>query len=74
MLHENWSALQVFQMCLPTFAGMGAVAGIAASEIHAAVRLLRLPPGCWREVAHKVHYMGCRLVQEQSSNRMAPAR
>lgn len=69
VLSENWRALQVFQVCLVSYAGMGGVVGIAAAEIHAAVQLLQVPQKAWRSVSHKVHYMGVCLAMAQSEQR-----
>ncbi len=70
VLDENWIAFQVFRACQPTFVGMaGAVVGIAAVEIYAAVRLLCVPRAEWDEVTHKVHYMGERMAVAQAARR-----
>lgn len=69
VLKENWRAFEVFRLCLASYAGMGGVVGIAAAEIHAAVQLLDVPRKAWRNVAHKVHYMGTLLVMAQASKR-----
>lgn len=71
VLKENWRAFQVFRLCLASYAGMGGVVGIAATEIHAAVQLLRVPPKAWPTVSHKVHYMGRCLVMAQAEKRAA---
>lgn len=69
VLKENWRAFEVFRLCLASYAGMGGVVGIAAAEIHAAVRLLRIPEKAWPSVSHKVHYMGTCLVMAQAEKR-----
>jgi len=69
VLAENWQAFEVFRLCLAEVAGMGGVVGIAAAEIHAAVRLLRLPPSAWPDTAHKVHYMGRCLALAHAGKR-----
>lgn len=71
VLSENWRALQVFRLCLASYAGMGGVIGIAAAEIHAAVQLLRVPQKAWPGVSHKVHYMSTCLVMAQAEKRAA---
>jgi hypothetical protein len=71
VLKENWRAFEVFRLCLASYAGMGGLVGIAATEIHAAVQLLQIPRKAWRSVFHKVHYMGSRLVTAQAEKRAA---
>lgn len=63
MLDENEWAVAAFLVCTPVIAGLGSVAGIAATEVASAVRLLRIPRAEWPAVARKVHYMGRCLAQ-----------
>lgn len=70
MLDENVSAVDAFLVCTPVIAGLGGVAGIAATEVAAAVRLLRIPRAEWPTVARKVHCMG-RCLAEIDAERQA---
>lgn len=60
----------MFGVCTPTVAGLGVVVGIAAQEIAAAVRLLRVPRAEWPDVARQVHFMG-RCLAEFDAERQA---
>lgn len=67
ILEENWTTVQVFQVCQPTFAGMsGTQVGIAAAEIEAAMRGLRIAPRERPDVMRGVVYMG-RIAADEAS-------
>jgi hypothetical protein len=67
VLAENWTAVQVFQCCQPTFAGMsGTQVGISAAEIEAAMRGLRIAPRERPDVMRGVVYMG-RIAADEAS-------
>ncbi len=71
VLDENWTAVEVFLVCVPAVAGMGGVVGIATTEIAAAVRLLRVPRAEWPDVVRQVHFMGRCLAEFEAERKPA---
>ena len=67
IFQDNWTTVQVFQVCQPTYAGMsGTMVGISAAEIEAAMRGLRVTPRERPDVMRGVVYMG-RIAADEVS-------
>lgn len=57
VLECNWTTVTVWLNCIPAFAGMGQRVGVPASEIRAALLLMRVPRSQWAEVLTGVRVM-----------------
>lgn len=60
VLFDNWDTVAVFGRCQPNWiVGLGGAsyAGISATEIEAACRLLQIPPADWPVVSQGVRVM-----------------
>lgn len=57
VLECNWTTVRVWLNCTPDFAGMGQRVGIPATEVRAALSVMRVPRSEWAQVLEGVRVM-----------------
>ncbi|WP_296280547.1 DUF1799 domain-containing protein [Pseudoxanthomonas sp.] len=72
VLEDNWSTVEVFGRCQPNWiVGLGGAsyAGITATEIEAACRLLQIPTAQWPDISQGVRVMALASAEEYRQKR-----
>ncbi|WP_411832328.1 DUF1799 domain-containing protein [Pseudoxanthomonas mexicana] len=72
VLDDNWDTVAVFGQCQPSWlVGLGGAsyAGISATEVEAACRLLQIPPMQWPDISQGIRVMSLASAEEYRQKR-----